>query len=219
MEISNRFLAFLLVVAIVIAIVASFYSVSNANNFLKLTGLGVLGYVNITIQNFTSINVTATDCDFGSGYVSAGSIYAVLHPGPATPILEDACSNISGGDVKDNWTNMTVYDPNCMEVKNDGNKDVELNVTSGKNVSTFLGTDNGWYQVWSDNKEGYSCENNVSYLNRANISNDINVTLCTNFTSEDTRDEVYVGCHLQVPNTTPPGIKTDTWTFTATAVS
>jgi len=214
MNVSNKFLAFLLVISIVVTLIGTWYSIDKVNKFATLTGFGTEGYVNITITNFTSINVTATDCDFGSGYVNAGKLYAVLNPG-------DDTGNCSATAYSENWTNASTYNPQCMVVENDGNYGAIINVSSSKNADTFLGGASSLndYRVWSDVKDeggGSSCYGGGVLYNGLEM-NTSDRTICDCLYNNDTADELYVGCYLQIPNGAPTGLKTDTWTFTAEA--
>jgi len=210
-EISNKFLAFLLVIAIIVTIVGAWYSVGKVNDLARITGYGTEGYVNITINNFTSINVTATDCNFGSGYVNTGNLFAVLNPG-------DSSGDCSATAYSANWTNQTVYNPQCMDVMNDGNQRIAINVSSTKDADGFLGGTSPEYKVWSYSKESAACYGDGIAYNGIDIST-TSKKICDCLFVEDTKDELYVGCYLHVPNDAPTGVKTDTWTFTAAAVA
>jgi len=207
MDVSNKFLAFLLVIAIVVTLVGTWYSIDKVSKFSAITGFGTEGYVNITLSNFTNINVTATDCDFGSGYVQAGQTSAEL----------------SSNGTNNSWQGPQTAD--SMNIQNDGNRDVQLNVSSGKNAATFFGGGTSpSVKVWS--YEGYligsgGCDDAglVSYPGTEMDTTEI--TICANLTAgtgsiED--DMVHAGCYLIVPNDSPTGAKTDTWTFTGTAL-
>ena len=142
MDISNKFLAFLLVIAIIVTIVGAWYSIDKVNKLVLITGYGTEGYVNVTIENLTAINVTATDCNFGSGYVTNSTAWAILNPG-------DSSGNCSASPYKANWTNTTTYAPECMVVRNDGNMRAGINVSSTKDAAGMIGGTSPEYKVWS----------------------------------------------------------------------
>ncbi|MCL6500808.1 MAG: hypothetical protein K6T16_02115, partial [Candidatus Pacearchaeota archaeon] len=100
MDVSNKFLAFLLVIAILVTVIGTWYSLSKVGQLTGITGLQT-GYVNVTITGKTQINVTQPYCGFGSGHVTPGYAFAVLHPGNGT--VGSGCHG--SGDTKGNWTN------------------------------------------------------------------------------------------------------------------
>jgi len=205
-EVSNSFLAVLLVIAILVAVVGAWTSIDKVNRLAGITGFGTTGFVNVTIANMTNLNVTATECNFGVGAVNASQTYAIL---------------ASNGTIT-NW-NASGTSTN-MSIRNDGNQNVTINVTSGKNTMAFLGGGSTKlaYKIFAGQKDGAACIT-WPYQN-ANITYpgiEINATgyqICGNLSSADANDEMWVGCYLEISDNTPPGQKTDTWTFTATQV-
>lgn len=212
MEISNKFLAFLLVITIVITIIGVWLSVDTVNKFALLTGYQVTeGNVTVNITERAEINVTQPDCAFGSGYVTAPASYAILSSG---------ADCYSDPDVQDNWTNSTAYDPDCMEVRNDGNQNVSIKVASGKDAASMIGGTSSEYKVWSVEKESTTCF--IGLLGSGPIGypgtemDTTNITLCSCVNPNNASDEIYAGCYLRIPDDTI-GYKDDTWTFVGTA--
>lgn len=210
MDLSNKFLAWLLVIAILITLIGTIYSVNRINRLSSITGYGIQGYVNVSITQWVMLNITQPDCNFGSGYVTPPYAYAILHPGA------------SGGgcgepDTKNNWTNTTAYNPDCMVVRNDGNVKIKVDVSSGKNATIFIGGTDPEYKVWSLNKEDGACESGAVSFPGIEM-NASNKTICSSLKPGDANDELYVGCYLKIPDNAAPAAKADTWTFTATAV-
>ena len=205
-EISNSFLAVLLVIAIMIAIVGAWTSIDKVNRLVGITGMGTSGYVNLTIANMSSLNVTATECNFGVGAVNAGSTSAIL---------------ASNGTVV-NW-NSTGTSTN-MSLKNDGNQNFSVNVSSGKNTTTFLGGGSTLmaYKVWyAGNKStsgGCLSWPAAAIFPGIEINTTASIKICDNLGTATGWDEFFVGCYIGISDNTPAGSKTDTWTFTATVV-
>ncbi len=214
MNISNKALLILFVTAVLVTILGSVISVSSINKASKLslgrlmTGRGTSGYVNVTIIGSSVLNVTATECDFGSGAVNASYTYAIV---------------ASNGTIT-NW-NGTGTSTN-MSIQNDGNSNLSVTMTAGKNAVSFLGGGTRIaYNVFAGNKDGVACTglpNVVQYYSmiyngstgyNGTAANATSVTICSNFSSSDP-DEMWVGCYLEIADNTPPGTKTDTWTFT-----
>ncbi len=207
MVVSNKTLVFLLVIAILVSVIGTFYNISSVNKFALITGYQTEGNVNVNITERTEINITQPNCAFGSGYVTAPAAYAILHP------------NCTSVDVKDNWTNTTDYAPDCMEVRNDGNIRLWINVSSGKNAADFIGGTSPNVTMWSENKESLSCASGgaVNLVAFPGVEMDTsNRSVCSCLYPGDSRDELYVGCRLKVPDNAY-GYKSDTWSFYATA--
>jgi len=200
-EISNNLLAALVVFAVIILIIGFWTSMDRINNLAKVTGRGTSGYVNVTIANMTNINVTATDCNFGSGTVNASSTYAII------------ASN--GTSI---FWNGTGTDQN-MSLRNDGNQNVTVNVSAGKDATGFLGGGTGIeYKMFAGVKDSAdSCTGTISIYPGTTMST-TSVIVCQNMSSPDALDEIWVGCYLKIADNTPGGSKTDTWTFSATAI-
>ena len=211
-DISNKFLVFLLVIAILVSIIGTWYSIDRVNRLTSITGNPV-GYVNVTIQSKTEINVTQPYCGFGTGYVTEGYDFAVLHPGSASPY----CTDVT--DTKGNWSNQSIYDPDCMEIVNLGNRNAFVNVSSEKTPSNFIGGTNPNVTAWSEDKESGACSTggSVTLVNFPGVEMDTsNRTMCSCLYSDLTKNELYVGCYLKIPKDASATQKIDTWTFTAT---
>ncbi|MCX8193838.1 MAG: hypothetical protein N3G19_00525 [Candidatus Pacearchaeota archaeon] len=207
-EISNSFLALLLVVAIVVAIIGAWTSIDRVNRLATITGYQTKeGYVNVTITNQTIINVTATDCNFGSGYVTPGASYAIL------------ASNWTVIDWEGAGTSSS------LRIKNDGNVNVRVDVSSGKNNTEFFGGDFSYdtYKAWSFHETWPVIQSGCkgTMVNYPGTDMDkSNKTMCTNLSvgTGGFDDEFSVGCYLEIGQDVTPGAKTDIWTFWATPV-
>ncbi|MEM4215261.1 MAG: hypothetical protein QW484_02780 [Candidatus Pacearchaeota archaeon] len=206
-EVSNGFLALLIVIAIVIAIVGAWTSIDRVNRLATITGYQTSGkgYVNVTISNQTIINVTATDCNFGSGYVTPPAAYAIL---------------ASNGTAL-NWTGGGTS--NSLIIRNDGNVNVKVDVSSGKNNTEFFGGDFSYdaYKAWSFQELMFQ-SGCVGNLTETPVDMDkSNKTMCTNLSvggGAPGDDEFSVGCYLEIGQDVTPGLKTDVWTFWAEPV-
>ncbi len=203
MEISHKILGVLLIVAIVVSVGGAFWNIDRIGKIALITGKGSSGFVNLTVNTLTSINITATDCDFGSGYINVGSTSALLE---------------SNGTVT-NWSGAgTVY---SLVVRNDGNKNITVNVSSGKTLSDFYGGNCSGggctYQFWSADNESGSCVSGLVAYPGANMDT-TNITACSEMDNLDGTDELLVHCRLALYQSIPVGAKTDTWTFWATSL-
>ena len=222
MKSSHKVLIGLLSVAIVVSLATTFFTSDSdisrevdtklrfniLDYFGRLTAYGSSGFVNVTINNLTQINLTTTDCNFGTGYITVGQTNATLE---------------SNGTIY-NWQGSGTSA--SIDVRNDGNWNVSLNVSSGKTLTNFYGTDCSVagqgcaYNFWSANNEssnGGACTSGL-VSNPGTAMNTSNKTVCSKLRYEDANDEVNVYCRLVIYQTVPTGAKTDTWTFWATNV-
>lgn len=204
MNISNKFLASLLAIIIAVTLFGTIYSVNRISSFSKITGFGSSGDVDVTITEQVTLNVTATACDFGSGYVTAPADFAIL---------------ASNNTVTD-WTGSGT--DTGLEVRNDGNTFLEINVTAGKTASTLLGGTSSEYKLWSADQigaqgEADSCASGeIAYPGTSMGTG--NYTMCENLSMQTGSDELAIGCYLKVPDDATATAKSDTLTFTATKV-
>ena len=214
MDVSNKFLAVLLVVAIVITLIGTIYSVDRLSKLGFISGTDVFGFVNVTISNQTTINVTATNCNFGTGYVTSPYSFAELASSDDGDTGGGGCTDT---DIKGNWTNTTAYDPECMAVRNDGNVWLKINMSATKDAAGMIGGTSPQYKVWSQDLEASSCYSGAkNYSSRVDVST-VNVTLCNYLNPSNASDELSVGCYLKVPDNAW-GAKSDVWTFWASSM-
>jgi hypothetical protein len=192
-EISNNFLALLVVVAIVV-VLAGFMMPAKITGNAGNTGTlaGVLGET-------TGINFTNDTINFGTIQV----------PGLAPSCQVDTESNT-------NCTGDTAP-ANGFVVENTGNKDVALLLATGKDAASLLGGTNPGYQWKVSDKDAGAC------TGAANAYVNVNITapgteICSNFSSPQARDEININVLLVIPSDAAPGSKTDTFTATATAI-
>jgi hypothetical protein len=191
-EISNNFLALLVVVAIVV-VLAGFMMpakiTGNAGNEGTLTG---------TLGTTTAINFTNDTINFGTIQV----------PGlaPSCQVDTETNSNCSGDTAP----------ANGFVVENTGNVDVSLQLATGKNAADLLGGTGPVYQWKVTNvTEPGSCKGAASAYVNVNKTSP-GTTICTNFSAYSTRDSLEINVKLVIGSDVAPGAKTDTFTATAT---
>ena len=204
MDISNKFLAFLLVIAIGISIVGVGYTVTRLNKIGFLTGFATTdtGFVNITLGTNVSVTATTDTIDFGSGYLDPTYDWVVL-------TTED------GTTVPTNWSNTTVYSPVPLVLANDGNINITLNFSSDKAADAFIGGDGPYFKYASADKDAGACGSGLvtTYTDVVAATQ----WVCTNMGSASGQDEVYVNVSIKVPSGVTSGAKAATLSFTATA--
>lgn len=153
-EISNRSLALLLIVAIVISFAGTMVSLSqiqNVKNRMAGSGLIVRGETNLTANKVIDINLTSNFINFPAGFVSNGSARAYL-------VSNKTCENWSGscsGVVS-------------IIVENYGSVDVNVTFNSTQNATGFLCNETGdcldgsqRFLYWTNNTLANSCPNDV----------------------------------------------------------
>jgi hypothetical protein len=194
-EISNNFLA-LLVAAAIVVVLAGFMMP------IKTTGYaGNTGTLSGTLGTTTAINFTNNTVNFGT----------ITVPGmtPSCEVDTETHTNCSGATAP----------ANGFVVENTGNKDVSLQLATGKNASDLLGGTTPKYQ-WkvSNTTEANSCTGAANAYIDVNKSSPGTV-ICTNFSAYSTRDVVDIAVKLVVPSDGAPGSISDTFTATATAMA
>ena len=211
-DISNKTLALLVGVAIVVSVVGIFVAQEGA----QITGYGTTetGVVNLTIAASVSINVTG-DIEFGVGTVAG-----------TTQDFADLFSNngtVRGG----NWT----FSSQFITIENDGTVNVTLNVRSDKNATGFIGggiegTENEpRFEFFIQNQEDDSCAfiKNGSAFGVGNFTNyngtgNEELVVCNSFDFSSASDLLNFSTFVRVPITAPTGLKTATVTFTAAQI-
>lgn len=190
-EISNNFLALLVVVAIAVAI-AGFMMPA------KMTGYtGNLGTLAADLNSTTAINFTDDSINFGSVAVPEGWT---------------SCQ-IDSEDV----TNCTADAPdNGFTVENIGNEDVSLQLYTGKNAADLLGGTSPAYKWKVSDKDAGACTGAANAYVNVNKTSP-GTEICSVFQKGPTVDELYIDVLLVIPSDATAGAKSDTFTATATA--
>lgn len=188
-EISNNFLALLVVVAIAVAL-AGFMLPA------KLTGYGVTGTLAADLNSTTAINFSDASIDFGAVAVPEGM---------------SSCT-IDSEDV----TTCTANAPdNGFTVENIGNNNVTLDLKTGKNAATLLGGTSPAYKWKVTEKEIGACTSAAGSYVDVNTTSP-GTRICTDFVKATGTDEIYIDVELTIPSDAVPGAKSDTFTATAT---
>jgi len=223
-EISNKTLATLLVVAIVISLAGTFFAmrgVSTVTNFVgSPTGAyGTSGTAKVNITETTSITLTNNDVDFGSGsrnssLLSTSNCNLTTNDTPLTPTC---------------WVT-TGYAPKPFVLVNDGTTYATVDVNSS-NATAFIGTGGStaaeYKYVVSDSQEG-------AYKNLKNATEDAckgtitataftafdqtNQSVCTNLSNVDSEDQLQIDIWVAIPSGVPATQKTATVQFQAIKV-
>ena len=161
-EISNKTLALLLIVAIIISLGGMLITLNRLSKLFvpPVTGFGTTGTVQLSIAETVSINFSAATMDFGPGAVDTGKAGCLVQ------------NNYTNGSNFDNSGTALPFTNNCtaddfhgnvsnFAVQNIGNRNVTLNITGGS-ARTLFGVSGGNYTFNITNKPGSAACLNAS---------------------------------------------------------
>ncbi len=227
--VSNKTLALLIVVTVLLSVSAQFISISRLAQIQRPSipeGTGMVstqtGRVNFTISSNSDITLGHQQVDFGSGVinVSSGCKYVNL------------TQNATNGFFGNCWVNQAQA-PNTVvanetafwSIQNDGNINITLTATSAqKNWSNFIGncsvsSEANWYRYAAFNnatETGVSCQG-MNMTGWTNFTGD-QQEICTSLDYHDTYDTIAVVLNLTICQSNyPTGYKNDNVTFSAAA--
>lgn len=202
-EISNKTLAVLVVLAIIISLWG-----------VLLMGKGPAvgrtttaeGRANISVTNTTAISLVANNINFGTGRVNGSYDYCEINTS-TDEIDSTACIGFQAP-------------ADGFVVRNDGNNNVNLTLASNKAASGFLGGTSPEfnYKTADYTGESGSCVNGDGLVAAYTALDTTTQIACTNMTYDNSTDEVEVLLQLRVPSDVVPGDKEANITFTGTYV-
>jgi len=158
--------------------------------------------INITISGMATINFSIDNINFGSGSVNIGSNNATI----------DTLGNVING----NWSLVT----QGFVLENIGNKNVTLNLKSGKTAAGFLGGTGPSYQYNITNIEAGSCteaEATLGAWRDVNTGGDGDL-ICNPFKFSESANSIKIDLKLVIPSDARVGSSSDVFTATGTAV-
>jgi hypothetical protein len=233
-EISNKTLAILLTVAIVVSIGGTLISVYRISQFQVpvitqipgITGFAqaspVTGQANLTVVESVAVTFRKNMVEFGSGYVNSTNCQACNMT--TYNVTDDTC-------CAQGWTTAGGFNvPDGLWIANTGNKPINLNVTSNATAAQFIGGTNPVFQ-WNFSSgdtanctgtgcsgiggdSSNSCEQPGGWANDTVWTDVITTThwACGNatefpFNFTETKNEVEVNFRVSVPENAPSGAK------------
>ena len=218
MDLSNKAIALILVAAIVASFGGTLLSLNTLAGLAAVRGVTGLatdtesGTTTIVITGNVSIAFNVSTVNFGVGYVNS------------TTGAVDNCTLTTKG-VKDpalNCVNFTAVSA-PMEIKNDGNTNVSLQLSSDKNATNFLGgtTPKFVWRVEAGNANADNCPTtyqNISiYNNWTNVIGGTSVYVCGTASVDPfgwNSGHVHLHLNLSIPDDVPQGAKSATITAT-----
>ena len=206
----NNIIAVLAIVVVIVAVINISITFMRVSDFKeKMTGFAT-GYVNITISSSISVNITNSSADFGAGGVNSTCSKATLTTkGRGLPTI-----------VCGNWSTHSAagVSPHGISIENNGNTNCTLTAQGANDAAAFIGGTGSTYEWNFTISELGSCAGSVLTQNVFRTANtSAAATLCTDFSSLDTSDEVMLDINITVPTDATIGARSDTITITASA--
>ncbi|MBW2972548.1 hypothetical protein KY359_05930 [Candidatus Woesearchaeota archaeon] len=214
-DLSNKALTIIVGVTLVVLLFSTVFYYSKFNGE-QLTGAALTDQARarINITTRASINFTVNTIDWGSGYVNDTASFCQL--------------NSEGENNPSNCTNFTtVYEG--LRLENDGNRNVEVNVSTNNTAAQFLGGTNPLYQWKFANNEtdscgskgiGTNCVTNVSALNYQSYTtvSTASVLVCPCFRANNPSDLLNLELMVRVPSDSFTGLRESTITAIGTVI-
>ena len=232
-DISNKSLATLLVVAIVVSIGSTWLVLNKAPGLLTITGLQSstdIGTVDLEIETVGSIRFAVNNVTFGRGKVNTTA-------GNDRCILDTNGTNQSSKCI--NFTAVT----SPFQLENDGSQNASVQLFFSNDADGFIGGDSSIndYRYVVDQNETDSCRNNSGgtgepsascALSADNIECSVGPTgwaavnasggpgniICQVLLPDNLADSITVGVNISIPFNSPAEVKISTLTATATSV-
>src|SRR3989338_684602 len=183
-DVSNKTLAILVGVAIVISLIGLLSVGRGGVTYLTGRAGSGTGPVSVNLTSEVSILVTGS-VDFGSGRVNATATSAILD--------SDAGTIING-----TWTPVTKY----IKIENDGTVNISVNVTANanNNAAGLIGGTSPSFQIKGVATEASSCVTlTTSYTNVPN-STETPLALCDKLNFGSATDTFNVSAKVVVPS-------------------
>ncbi len=211
-EISNKTLATLLVVAIVISLAGTFFAmrgVSQVTNYISgAQSLSESGTARVNISELTQITLQQVTVDFGTGYRNASDVDINTECNITTNQTDTADADTDSSANPNCWIATSAFDPDPFLLENTGSNYVNITINSST-ADTFLndtqtlgGTEYyGW--VASDSSGGLypSGENgcNTTFANADWLQFDnTEQLLCGNMSPFSSENEVTIDIQLGI---------------------
>jgi hypothetical protein len=213
-EISNKTLATLLVVAIVISLAGTFFAmrgVSQVTNVITGALPTATGTTKVYINQTVSITLRNNNVDFGAGYRNSSVVADAAECNLTSSAAQPSC-----------WVNTGTYNPSDFWLENDGNvyANVTINSTVAANyfntcgTTTIIAGDPDYTWAGKELASG-GCGAAYGTLDTSEGQfTGAHQLLCTNLSADDSVDDFNVTIKLYVP-TGPSGQCDNNVVFTA----
>ena len=201
-EISNKTIAALLVVAMVLSLSGTFFSLNKLNMLQK----GVTGYATtdtatatLQLQEVTSIVFqTGHDAvDWGTGSVDTSNGYTECNLTTSNLSAYSGCVDFNA-------------QPEPFILENDGSVNANVTINASADPSSWIGGTNPGFYFNASNYEPGSCAGTLA--SGETPLNTTEVMLCTNLTFDNSKDTLTLDLKAEVPYDAPTGSKSVTVT-------
>lgn len=203
-HISNKTLAFLVFVAILVSLFGTFLSLNRLKYIgpaQPITGMGTTptGNATLTVVTLSSINFTDNSVNWGTGYVNTSGGYTTCKMNTTAGYAgSSGCANFT-----QEITGMTLF--------NDGNTNITIQLVSNVSAGVdFIGGTNPVFQYNVSNNEAFSCLNATGNENLWPFGNGsvgwlpVNITgagtiICPRLQYTDGNDSLRIHLLVEIP--------------------
>ncbi|MFH2020469.1 MAG: hypothetical protein ABIJ34_03585 [archaeon] len=207
-DISNRTLAIFLITAIIVSLGATVSVLNKVSPGSSGKAYSDLGTVQLSVASEVGIILLNDTVDFGSGYVNDSCPIANGQVLNATLI---AGATYNDSRDKDCWTGSTT--PTALHVENIGNNNLILKVLGPTNDSFFALSGVAYAKgkphslmFKARDYETDACDGGTGSIQSTWTDfGGTNKTICLNFTSSSTRDEMAIDFQVVIPVDLDPG--------------
>ena len=209
-DLSNRSLAALLVIAIVVSLVGTWLVVTRGPGLLGVSGRAAdtgVGTADVVIETTTSITFASgrTAVDWGTGKVNVSGGHTSCDLNTSGTKIGDGCTGFTQQGVGD-----------ALVIENDGNANLAVELAVDKDATDWGVTS---YKYYVAQKEADSCAEAVTPTTYTNVNKTSPGTLiCSDMEFHDDDDELYVHLEVVIPYTKSAASLTSEWTATGTTV-
>ncbi|MFH1212121.1 MAG: hypothetical protein V1659_04305 [Candidatus Woesearchaeota archaeon] len=214
MDVSNKTLAFILIVSIVVTIGVAFVSIGRLS---VIQNMAITGFAtdNETAAATGTLSITSTarlyfqraTCAFGSGYVNTtgGNLWCNLSSGGGT-FSKKYCLGFTSGDN--------------LRLRNDGNvKFTSVWLNSSHTAATFVGGSNPSLKIKATEESATTCTGTLNFSSMTEVSSAFTAhpgpKLCTEgFNYNQSEDDITILINISLPYNSLTGAKTVTLTAT-----
>ena len=201
-DISNKSLALMLLVAMVVSITGTIYTLNNDPGLSGFVTLNTTGKSNFSINSSLSIRFNNFNLvQFGSGYVNDSFSACLI--GTNMSAVQIAANGCVGFNTSVGQSNMTI--------ENDGNILANVSLNFSVNATGFItGTAPSFqYRIMNNITEANSCgiiQNGSTWREVGGYdSNGTGARVCTKFNTSDANDTFDIGLWISIPKTANPG--------------
>ncbi|MBW6442715.1 hypothetical protein K0A97_02955 [Patescibacteria group bacterium] len=203
---SDKFLLGIAIFAISVSFIGVLFTHFTINEYknLKFTGFYVQeGNVSLNVLSVAAINFTVSDINWGSGQVNDSADYAIL----------DTCC---GGSVTDgNWSIVS----QGFEIRNVGNVNVSLNLTSDDDATTFIGGGGPLFQLNVTNIDSGACTaNGITLGQYFEVTSPATMAICNPFQFLNATDEIRIDVKIKIPKDSNTGLRKTTLSAVVSSV-